>query len=494
MVNAGISRRIENFPPEGEDREDSSRWIHDFSGIRWFRPDFLGSCNDNRPEKRIPYFSNLCDTFINYNANIFDRYNVSARTYADRREVLLTIETHDIIGAFPLRSPTSGMWKHYMMIHPRQGWDSFGVMLSSMGMKQSPTLEPLPIHPYSSRDIPTWVIASIVITRLEDLFKDLARKFHDKREYLSTPKGRIAWSEYITKQLPKMKILDIPCDVSVIQDNRELMAYIRYTLNKIQENLLNVKSASPIVSLLLSRIDRLIRFVREFLPERPPVGKLNPILFGKNMPSERFLNGLQAIEWTNEDRGFAGDNEFEGLAWSLNINDFFEAYVETIAERVALLGGGVLKVGRRYQTSIDISWEKEQGIAQKHLRPDFVIEREDETIILDAKYKGYWQLLDRYSWRHGGSSQVEEARESFRSDMLQVLAYSTCFNSSRVKVCLVYPCMKDEYIALMESNDLHQKAFVGERNVEIIRTLVPMTGEVEQTAHELTNYLLADAG
>ncbi len=490
MRNTVISKRFKTFPPEVENREDNNWRIHDFSGVLGFCPDFLGSFDDKRSEKRIPYFSNLCDTFINYNADIFDKYNITARTYADKKEVLLSIETHDIIGAFPLKSPTSGLWKHYMMIHPKQGWDSFGNMLSVMGMKQVPKLEPLPIYPYSSRDIPTWVIASIIITRLEDLFKDIARHFYNRKEYLSTPKGRIDWLEYISRQLSQMKILDIPCDVSVIQDNQELMSFIRYTLKKLQESLLNVKSASPIVSLLLTRIDKLMRIVLNYLPVRPPFGRLFPVFFGKNISSERFHNGLQAIEWTNEDRGLAGDNEFTGLAWSLNINDFFEAYVETVTEHIALLIGGSLKIGRIYQTSIDIVWEKQQGVSQKHLRPDFIIELDNEIIILDAKYKGYWQLLDRYAWKHNNSIQIEEARDSFRADILQVLAYSTCFNCNKIKVCLVYPCMENEYIALKESGDLHQKAFVGERSIEVIRTLVPMSGNITLPAQDLANYLL----
>ena len=493
MVNVGINRRFKTFPPEVEDRQDRSQWIRDFSGCVGFYPDFLGSFEDKRPDKRIPYYSRLCDTFIGYNADIFNMYHVTARTYADHRDVLLTMETTDMIGAFPLRSPTTGMWKHYMMIHPRQGWESFGVMLSSMGMKQVPKLESLPIHPYSSRDIPSWVIASIVVSRIEDLFKSLARKFQPVREYLSPPKGRIDWVEYITRQLPMMKILDIPCDISIIEDHRELMSYIRYALNKVQEDLLNAKSISPVVPMLLARIDKLMRLVCQYIPMRPPVGSLRPLLFGKNISSDRFAKGLEAIEWVNEDRGFAGDNEFSGLAWSLNVNDFFEAYVETVAEQVALLSGGVLKVGRTYETSIDICWENDDGKAQRHLRPDFIIERDDETIILDAKYKGYWHLLDRHDWHYGRSSQVESARESFRSDILQVLAYSTCFNSSKIRVCLVYPCKDEEYVALQQSGDLHQRAFVGERNIEVIRTLVPMTGDIVTPAHELTDFLLSSA-
>ena len=494
MAGVEINNPCRSFPPEVEDREDESRWIHDYSGRLCFYPDFLGKCGDSRPEKIVPYYSRLSETFINYNAPVFDAFKVAVQAIPTRKTVFLTLETQNMIGAFPLRSPLSGQWKHYVMIHPRQGWDNFGRMMSSMGMKRVPALEPLPLYQYSSRDIPTWVIASIVITRIEELFKDLARKFQSRREYLSTPKGRIDWREYITRQLPKLKLLDIPCDCSVLEDHRELMAYIRYTLSKVQNELLNVKSPSPIVSLLLARIDRLMLSLAGYTAVRPPVGALTPILFGKNSVSSRFLSGLEAMEWVNEDRGLAGDNMFSGLSWSLDINEFFEAYVETIAEKATVLMGGILKTGRNYETSIDMDWEFGGGLAQKHLRPDFVIERGNETIILDAKYKGYWHELNRHTWTGRERIDAKIARDSFRDDVLQVLAYSTCFRSEKIKVILVYPCTTEEYDHLREIGMLHQKAFVGERNVEVIRTLVPMSGMIDAPARELSEYLLADVG
>jgi len=51
------------------------------------------------------------------------------------------------------------------------------------------------------------------------------------------------------------------------------------------------------------------------------------------------------------------------------------------------------------------------------------------------------QFLNRYL--RGGIEQ--EIREQHRSDLLQVLAYSTVAESKRVVCCLAYPCRKDTW-------------------------------------------------
>jgi transposase len=50
-----------------------------------------------------------------------------------------------------------------------------------------------------------------------------------------------------------------------------------------------------------------------------------------------------------------------------------------------------------------------------------VLERESETLIIDAKFKGHWEELQRGRW-----GELDDAlREHRRADLLQVLAYST---------------------------------------------------------------------
>jgi hypothetical protein len=66
-----------------------------------------------------------------------------------------------------------------------------------------------------------------------------------------------------------------------------------------------------------------------------------------------------------------------------------------------------------------IVWNPPYVGSQKYLLPDLVLERESETLIIDAKFKGHWEELQR-----GPRGELDDAlREHHRADLLQVLAY-----------------------------------------------------------------------
>jgi len=189
------------------------------------------------------------------------------------------------------------------------------------------------------------------------------------------------------------------------------------------------------------------------------------------------------MQWTIEDRGLAGLSELHGLPWKMSMADFYEAWVETIAERLTNRIGGSLKVGRRQETTAPISWDRPYLGSQKSLKPDLLIERGDETIIIDAKFKKHWQELSHKTWGRLDS----EIREAHRADILQVLAYSTLYTTRKVTACLAYPCRRKTWEELREKNQLHRKATVysGMRKVNLLLTAIPMVAETDMVAQSL---------
>ena len=83
--------------------------------------------------------------------------------------------------------------------------------------------------------------------------------------------------------------------------------------------------------------------------------------------------------------------------------------------------GGELRTGRERQTVVPLNWDPSYLGSQKSLIPDLVIERNDTTVIVDAKYKEHWEDMQERRW----TDLEEELRERHRADLLQVLAYST---------------------------------------------------------------------
>ena len=154
------------------------------------------------------------------------------------------------------------------------------------------------------------------------------------------------------------------------------------------------------------------------------------------MRSTQFLDGLQAIEWTAEERGLAGLSDLEGIPWTMPMNEFFEAFVETVLQLVARRLGAQLKVGRRRETTHPINWSPAFVGSQRSLIPDLWLEWQGTTLIVDAKYKRHWQEMQHNSW----SSVEQEIREQHRNDLFQVLAYGNLASTQRVVACLLFPC------------------------------------------------------
>jgi 5-methylcytosine-specific restriction endonuclease McrBC regulatory subunit McrC len=105
--------------------------------------------------------------------------------------------------------------------------------------------------------------------------------------------------------------------------------------------------------------------------------------------------------------------------------------------------------------------------------PDLVIERDDITVIIDAKYKDHWEEMQRRRW----TDLEEELRERHRADLLQVLAYSTVAQKPKVLVCLAYPCNEERWLSLRTRNLLLHRASlpVTRRRVDMVLVAFPLS-------------------
>jgi McrBC 5-methylcytosine restriction system component len=128
--------------------------------------------------------------------------------------------------------------------------------------------------------------------------------------------------------------------------------------------------------------------------------------------------------------------DLQGLPWMMPMEEFFEAWVEAIFARVARHTGGQLRIGRKRETICPIVWNPPYAGSQRYILPDLVLDRGNQTLIIDANFKGHWEELQLGRW----SMLDESVRENHRNDLLQVLAYSTVAESKTITSCLVYPC------------------------------------------------------
>ncbi len=359
-------------------------------------------------------------------------------------------------------------------------------MLAEMGWLVSPTPLKLPLLKRSERRVPPWVMSFMVLVRFKALLDRLDRRFEIATETRSAPKGRIEWTQYATRQMPRGNFLAVPCTFPDLRDDRNLKAAIRFAVEKQLRSLETQCEQGAFVHRLIAFAESLLLQVRDVSARRPAVGEVQTWL-QRPLRSDAFVEGLQAINWTVDERGLAGLSDLEGIPWTMPMDQFFEAWVETIVRRVAQRTGGVLKAGRRRETVSPLAWEPPYAGSQRSLIPDLILELENRTVIVDAKYKRHWEELQTAGW-HG---QTEELREQHRADLLQVLAYANLASSSDVICCLVYPCSLTTWESLLRRGRLfHQSELPNRgRRVRVWLTAMPMCAAVEQVASPLSDQL-----
>ena len=304
------------------------------------------------------------------------------------------------------------------------------------------------------------------------LLDSLERKFDLVREERPAPRGSVDWGGYANRQISRGHFLQVPCQFPDLRDDCRLRSAIRFAVEVHLGSLETQRFAGIYVLQLIEHCLRLIDRLRDVVPQRPHPAEI----FGwmrARLKSDSYSAGIEAIEWTAEERGLGGSSDLRGLAWSMSMEEFFEAWAEVIVAGVSRRSGGVLKTGRLRETVVPISWDPAYLGSQKSLVPDVVLEREDLTLIVDAKYKQHWEEMQQSHWRN----LDESIRERHREDLLQVLAYSTTARTPRVAVCLAYPCREDTWLSLRERRQLFHRATVPAHNrrIEVMLTAFPLS-------------------
>jgi 5-methylcytosine-specific restriction endonuclease McrBC regulatory subunit McrC len=341
--------------------------------------------------------------------------------------------------------------------------------------------------------VPAWVLSSMILVRLQVLLDSLTRRFESTTALRTAPRGRIDWSDYAQKQLPRGQFVSVPCTYPDLRDDRALKGAICFALERQLRALQGQVESGAFVHRLIELCEHLLMKVRGIAPVMPPPGTFQQWM-QRPMRSTQFLDGLQAIEWTANERGLAGISDLEGIPWTMPMDEFFEAFTETVMQSVARRIGAQLKVGRRHETTQPIIWSPPFVGSQRSLIPDLWLDWQDTTLIVDAKYKRHWQEMQQRSW----ASVEDEIREQHRNDLFQVLAYANLARTQRVIACLLFPCAADLWKDLRQTDRLIHKAEVqaGPRSLHLWLTAIPMGIPPDEIAlpieHALRNAVFAE--
>jgi McrBC 5-methylcytosine restriction system component len=427
----------------------------------------------------------MAEQFVQQNRSLLSLLDVQIERDYDGNDVQLIMKAGSAVGAIPLFSPTTARPDFGIVIQPRFPWSGIGPMLAEMGWRIAPTPLRLPLLRRSERRVPVWVLSFMILTRMKVLLDSLDRRFELVTETRRAPRGSVRWAQYATRSMPTGNWLSLSCIFPDLRDDRFLKGAVRHVVERQLGALESQRENGTFVHKLIDFGQQLFRRVQTVVPYVPSSTMLQS-WSQRPLRAEQFVNGVQAIEWTIEERGLAGTSDLEGIPWTMAMDEFFEAWIETTFRIVARQIGAQIKVGRKRETTHPINWQPAYIGSQKSLVPDVWLELDSTTVIVDAKYKRHWEELQQ-PW----SRVEEELREQHRADLLQVLAYANLASTSKVIACLIYPCSAARWNSLRDRGQLIHRAELsgGTRLVNLWLTAVPMATPSEQIAVPLVEEL-----
>lgn len=460
--------------------------VRDHSLSRQSAIDFFQLRRLGDPQTLAARAVRLTEQFVAQNRSLMALLDVRIDRDYDGSDLHLLIQAGSAVGAIPLISPTTARPDYGLVVQPRFPWAGIGPMLAEMGWRISPTPLRLPHLRRSERRVPVWVLSFMILARMKLLLDSLDRRFELTAEICQAPRGTVHWAEYATRSLGHAKFLSIPCSFPDLRDDRMLKGAVRHTVERQLRALETQKEHGAFVHRLIEFGQQLLRRIQT-VPAYIPSSTVLTGWLRRPMRSEPLINGLQAIEWTIDERGLAGLSDLEGIPWTMPMDQFFESWIETVFGVVAQRTGAQMRVGRKRETVHALNWEPPYLGSQKSLVPDIWLEWESVTLIVDAKYKRHWEEMQQRSWMN----IEEELRERHRNDLLQVVAYANLARTPIVIACLAYPCSPQNWDSLRQRGRLVHRATVttGVRMIHLWLTAVPMATQIESIAIAFTDEL-----
>ncbi len=398
------------------------------------------------PNQRSRGWGSHAETFLRFNEEALRALDVRTDIASDGDGVVVNLIPGGRAGAAPLRSIVTGHVAGGVLVKPRFGWAGVGQILRLTGWRSSPYFLSLPLVPGSAREVPPWVLAGPVLSRLASLLRSMYPGYQQAEATLTKPRGRILWQPYLSTSLPRGKWGHLPCQFPDLAVDPELGRHAKWALERLHRSLLATGSSDPVAIGLAAWARHLIESLSDVNAVMPRRDELDRRMLGNRVLGEALRQGLEAIAWIVDERGLGGGNERDGVAWALPLDLLWENYVEAAYRQEAALTGGEIRVGRLGQTVFPLEWSDPVHRTLGHLVPDLVIRRGSSIQIVDAKYKAHLAEIDDRGWR-----QIEEeGREQHRADLHQVLAYASLYEATEITATLVYPLRLSTFISLRE--------------------------------------------
>ncbi len=373
------------------------------------------------------------EAFVEANRTALRRLDLRVAVASGSEGVTVRLHPRATLGAVPLVAPSTRRVHAGLLVEPRFGWSRVGSLLGDVDFAASPQVGGLPMVPGSAREVPPWILAGPVLSRVQALLGQLSRSFVPRSGIRAAPRGTVDWGEYGRRGLPSGRWGAFHCTWPELEDDVWLSSSLRWTMARLRVDLERMQDSAVARALVqVTRdIDRRLGPGPSLRPDPRDLERRAGLGLG-----DVLREALEGVAWIAEERGLGGARVLDGVPWSLGADVLWEAWVESVAGELARRLGGRLQ--RRETTRRRLRWDgRIRSLGS--LEPDVGIGFAERMVWLDAKYKFHLQQMRRRAWGDLPAS----TREAHRADVHQALAYASLTDAEAVDTALVYPLPGD---------------------------------------------------
>ena len=187
----------------------------------------------------------LADQLVKQNLDSLRQLDVNIEPHFRNSSIELDIHTGTRIGAIPLISPTSGRHDYGLVVRPRYDWPGIGPILGATGWRIIPTPLAMDLLPRSERRVPPSGSFNDCVVPTQGTSRPTGAPFQITHAERSSPRGTIAWDQYLHRQISRARFLEVPCRFPELQKERDLRAAIRFALEKQRHSLESQRIGVP---------------------------------------------------------------------------------------------------------------------------------------------------------------------------------------------------------------------------------------------------------
>ncbi len=403
--------------------------------------------------------------FVDLNKDNFNYLGISAGIENRKGKLALRLVTSGLVGAVPVFSPMNGKLAGDLVVAGRFG-ENAGELISLLDNSIRPEYSDRFKLALESQIIPPIFIECCKYIELYVEAERLKwRKFSNTVKKQTFPSSSTLWGEYA------LRIARNPLESNKFKNKNNILTteheewnILNYVLKIAMSELESVRTPQR-VRLVLSESVASLKIKLRDKCLMQPTGKIQT-----KMSDPLVIKKLKELA-----NVILSSKSNEKLAWRMDYSEFFERFVQYLFARVAQKKGASELNNYHY----NISCSKKPSWIISYLEPDIILQKEQQQLVVDAKYKSHI-----YNW----GEESDELSDTFRHDLHQVLAYSSFSAAQNKHVMLVYPFSKFvQHKAKVINNLTH-----AETNVFLIG--IPLEkGKIEAVVGELCDLITTNS-